>query len=156
MEEKQTMNTIIRFKDRQQMRGILKYTVFRNGIPIETVEDHNLIVNGARDQMARLISGDVANRHITKIAFGTNGTEPTVDDTAITNAFSKNVLGYAYPDMGQVTVNWNLLTSENNGMAILEFGLICGNTTLFSRRIRNNPIFKEPDISMEGQWTIIY
>jgi hypothetical protein len=106
--------------------------------------------------MARLIAGDVSDRNITKISFGTNGTAPTVDDTAIAGAFTKNVAGYEYPNMGQVQINWNLLTTEDNGQAIFEFGLICADDTLFSRRTRVNPIYKEPDISIEGQWTIIF
>ncbi|MDR2409603.1 MAG: hypothetical protein LBE13_16045 [Bacteroidales bacterium] len=123
---------------------------------IEDVKGENLIVNGARNQMARLIAGAFTNRDITKIAFGTSGVAPTVDDTALTNAFIKNVTGFAYPAMGQVTISWNLLTSEDNGQAIMEFGLVCADGTLFSRRVRANPIYKESDISIEGQWTIIF
>jgi hypothetical protein len=156
MEEQQAVNSGVRLADRHDLRGILKYTVFRGGVPIETIEDHNLIVNGARNQMARLIAGDFTNRHITKISFGTSGTAPTVNDTAITNAFTKNVAGHEYPAMGQVRINWNLLTTEDNGQAILEFGLICADNTLFSRRTRENPIYKAQDISIEGQWTIIF
>jgi hypothetical protein len=147
---------IVRFQDSHRLKGILKYTVFRNGVPIEIIADENLIVNGARNQMARLITGNMTDRHITKISFGTSGIEPTVNDTVITNPFTKNVAGYSYPAMGQATINWSLLTSEDNGQAIMEFGLVCADGTLFSRRIRNNPVYKEADISIEGQWTIIY
>jgi hypothetical protein len=55
-------------------------------------------------------------------------------------------------------------TTEANGMAILEFGLMSDDGTLFSRRIRedengtpvNKPINKESDISIIGQWIIIF
>jgi hypothetical protein len=46
--------------------------------------------------------------------------------------------------------------SEANGMAIREFGLLTANGTLFARRIRANPIYKESDISIEGEWIIIF
>jgi hypothetical protein len=158
--ERQGMKGSVRFQDRQEMRGILKYKVYRHQGEarelIEETEDHNLIVNGARNQMARLIAGDFEDRNITKISFGTSGKEPTVDDTTITNAFTKNVAGFTYPAMGQVTISWTLLTSEDNGQAIMEFGLVCEDDTLFSRRVRANPIYKASDISIEGQWTIIF
>jgi hypothetical protein len=79
-----------------------------------------------------------------------------VNDTVITGAFTKNVAGFTYPATGQVTIAWNLLTSEDNGQAIMEFGLVCADNTLFSRRVRANPIYKAADISIEGQWTIIF
>jgi hypothetical protein len=160
MEERQTSESLVRFQDRQAMCGILEYKVYRHqgGVKelIDEFKDENLIVNGARNQMARLIAGNFTNRNITKISFGTNGSAPTVDDTIITNAFTKNVTGFTYPAMGKVTVSWNLLTSEDNGQAIREFGLVCADNTLFSRRVRANPIYKESDISIEGQWTIIF
>jgi hypothetical protein len=106
--------------------------------------------------MARLIAGNFTNKNITKISFGTSGKEPTVDDTTITSAFTKNVAGFTYPAMGQVTISWTLITSEDNGQAIMEFGLVCVDNTLFSRRVRVNPIYKASDISIEGQWTIIF
>jgi len=160
MEERQSIKCPVRFSDRQEIRGILKYKVYRHkGDQKELIEefcDDNLIVNGARNQMARLIAGNVSNRSINRIALGTNGTAPDVADTAITNQFAKAVSAFSYPSMGQVQIDWELLVTENNGMAILEFGLLCADNTLFSRRIRNNPIHKESDISLEGQWTIIF
>jgi hypothetical protein len=55
-----------------------------------------------------------------------------------------------------VQVNWKLLVSEANGKAIREFGLLTEDGTLFARRIRANPIYKESDISIEGEWIIIF
>jgi len=156
MVERKDVSMDMQLSDRQKIKGVLKYKVFNNGIPIEEVEDSNLIVNGARNEMARLISGDFTNRNITKISFGTNGTPPTVADTQITNAFTKNVAGYSYPAMGQVQINWTLLTTEDNGQEICEFGLVCADNTLFSRRTRENPIYKADDISIQGNWTIIF
>jgi hypothetical protein len=144
------------FVEKTPLRGTLRYTIFKNGVPIERIEDSNLIVNGARLQMAHLIAGDVAQRSINRISVGTNGTAPTVSDTAITGAFTKAVDGFTCPANGQVQVNWKLLVSEANDMAIKEFGLLTANGTLFARRIRANPIYKESDISIEGEWIIIF
>jgi hypothetical protein len=144
------------FIEQAALRGRLCYTVFKNGVPIEKNEDNNLIVNGARLQMAHLIAGDVTQRSINRISLGTSGAAPTVGDTQITDAFTKAVSGFEYPANGQVKINWTLLTSEANGKAIREFGLLTTNGALFARRIRENPIYKESDISIEGEWIIIF
>jgi hypothetical protein len=143
---------------KRPLKGILRYTVFKNGVPVEDVEEQNLIVTVGRTQMAHLLAGDLTGKQVTKISFGTNGTAPALSDTQIMNAFTKNLLGLSYPDAGQVKFNWNLTTAEANGKAILEFGLICADATLFSRRIRESgkPINKESDISLEGNWAIIF
>jgi hypothetical protein len=160
-------------------RGIFKMIVRKSGKIIEHYEDKNLIVNNAKLLMAHLIGGDTNGKFITSIAFGTNGTQPTPDDTMITNAFMKPVSNVAYPGyemeevnwgpilglpndlftewLGyQVRFDWELLTSEDNGQAISEFGLLSGNQTLFARKNRNSPIHKAPDISIEGSWIIVF
>jgi hypothetical protein len=154
-------------------------TVRKDGKIIEQYEDHNLIVNNAKLLMAHLIGGDTTGTFITNIAFGTNGTPPTTDDTTITNAFSKPVSKVSYPgflteeiDVGpvfglpyelivewvgyKVQFDWELRTSEDNGQAISEFGLLSGNQTLFNRKTRDNPIPKASDISIEGSWIITF
>jgi hypothetical protein len=143
---------------KKSLRGILRYTVFKNGVPIEDVEEQNLIVTVGRTQMAYLLGGDVSKNHVSKISFGTSGTAPALTDTQITGAFTKALSGTSWPAAGQVKFSWNLATTEANGKAILEFGLICDDSVLFSRRIRESgkPINKEADISLEGDWTIIF
>jgi hypothetical protein len=145
-----------RFVEQTPLKGTLRYTVFRNGVPVEQAEETNLIVNGARIQMVRLIAGDVSQRSVNRISVGTNGAAPTVDDTAITGAFTKAVDGFTYPANGQARINWKLLVSEANGMSIRDFGLLTANGTLFVRRVRANSIYKESDISIEGEWIIIF
>ena len=159
MEEIKIGNGKLIFIERNRpMEGILRYKVFNNGVLLEEVEEKNLIVNGARNQMARLIAGDFQGRNITKIAFGVSGTAPVVGDETLTNPFIKELSGFSFPEMGQVQFDWELTIHEANGKAILEFGLITEDDTLFSRRIRDNgkPIHKESDISIIGQWIIIF
>lgn len=164
----------IKFADNNNaIKGTLRYTIYKKDVPVETVEEKNLIVTGARVQMAHLAAGEHADRHITKIAFGDNPDVPVETDTAITNPVEKNVT-YSFPEPGQsvlfaddefdfesgtaVQFNWELAENEANGKAIREFGLICEDGTLFSRRIRENgkPINKESDISIVGEWLIIF
>jgi hypothetical protein len=151
---------MVELKDTASLRGVFTMKVYKDGGKnrklIETFEDHNLIVNLARVSMAHLIAGDTANRSMQSIAFGTNGTAPTVDDTDITSPFVKNLGGVTYPQVGQARFSWTLSTSEANGKAIMEFGLLTADGKLFCRRTRSTPINKESDISLEGTWTIIF
>ncbi|GHV90818.1 hypothetical protein AGMMS50268_13210 [Spirochaetia bacterium] len=138
------------------MRGCFKLRVYRNGQVIQTIEDHNLIVNGAQHAAALLSAGDGAGKYIAKIAFGINGNIPTPGDTAITGAFIKPLQGHSYPADEQVEFKWKLMGNEANGMKIIEFGLLCEDGTLWARKIREEAIPKEPDISLEGEWIIIH
>jgi hypothetical protein len=138
-----------------EFRGEFHMRVYRRGILIEDYVDHNLIVNGARSVVARLIAGDGVGKNINRIAFGTNSAVPSPDNTAITGAYSKNLIGYSYPVTGQVLFTWDLLTTEANGKSIREFGLLCADNTLFARKTRTKPLEKDSDISVEGQWLII-
>jgi len=151
------------------LSGILRYTVFKKGVAVEKFEDNNLIVDGARYQMARLVAGDFKSRNIDRIAVGTNGDVPVVTDTEITAPFIKAVDGFDFeadavegfegfyiPEDGFVQIRWKLLTSEANGKEIREFGLLTADDTLFARRVRDKPILKESDISIDGQWILIF
>ena len=153
----------IRFIDYPQIRGILRYKVFKNGVLIEDVERKNLIVNGASEVMAKLVAGVFSGRNITKIAFGENDALPDESDTEIQNPFTKNVSAISYPSPGEVQFDWGLTKYEANGKSIYEFGLLTDDGTLFARRIREDedgnpagPINKENDISIVGQWTLIF
>jgi hypothetical protein len=156
MKESNELRFVDDLSGQKPMMGILSYTIFKNGAPIETVRDENLILDGARNLMVRLIVGEFTNRNIIKIGLGVSGLEPEVTDTALVGSFEKDIDGYTFPAMGQVQFNWSLTTSEANGMSIREFGLVAKNGTLFARRIRENgkSIDKQSDISISGQWII--
>jgi hypothetical protein len=143
-------------KESVPMRGAFRLWVYRKGILIEHYEEHNLIVNGARTAMAYLVSGSGTGKNINRIAFGTNGNAPSTSDTTIAAAYSKAVIGFAYPAAGQVEITWNLLVGEANGKAIKEFGLLCTDGTLFARKNREKAIEKDADISLEGKWLLIF
>ena len=142
--------------EKLQIRGFFELKVYRNGTLIESFFGENKIVNGAYIQLGHLMTGDVDGRSITSIAFGTNGTAPTIVDAEITNQFAKSISGYAVSEeiIGLVQIKWDLGITENNGMAIREFGLQTKDETLFARITRETPLHKESDISLEGTWTI--
>jgi hypothetical protein len=147
-------------KESASLRGIFAMSVYKeeggSRKLVETFEERNLIVDAARVSMAHLISGDVEGRSMLSIAFGTDGTAPAAGDEGIANSFVKELDGAACPEVGQARFSWSLSTSEANGMAIMEFGLLTADGNLFCRRTRTTPINKESDISLEGTWTIIF
>ena len=145
----------LRLLDKGGVAGIFRLRIYRSGILVEEWEDRNLIVDDAKGQMARLVAGDAAGRHISKIAFGTNGNSPNPFDDAITNQFARPVSAF-HCESDRVMFDWELPVAEGNGMAIREFGLLTEDGKLFARKTRNNPIQKAPDISLEGQWAILF
>jgi len=145
----------MKFKDVQAMRGDFLLELRRHGVLVEVFEEKNLIVNGARQQLARLVGGSGTNRHITQIGFGSGTAAATPTSSALSAAHIRPVTSVDYPAIGQVRFHWGLSTAEANGLTITEFGLICADGTLFSRRVRA-PIQKDSDLSLSGAWTIIF
>lgn len=132
--------------------------VRRSGIvvPELCVDEPNLIVNVSKAVMAALLGGSVSGKSITQISYGTNLTAPAVTDTAITSPFTKNVDSVTYPATGQVQFNFSLLSTEDNGANIGEFGLMTADGELFARKTRSAALAKASDISFSGSWTITF
>lgn len=145
--------------DTQPLRGDFLLQVWRDTPQgrqlIEQIDERNVIVNGAKSQLARLIGGDPANRHINRIGFGVGLSPASPQDAALTSAYVKVLSATAYPQPGQVRFDWSLSAGEANGKAITEFGLICADGTLFARKARA-PIEKDADLSLTGSWTILF
>lgn len=141
--------------DENVLRGEFVLRVYRKGELVEEYVDKNMIMNVAKDAMARLIGGSGAGKTITKIGFGVSGIAPVPTNTALTGSYVKAVTGVTYPATGQVSFSWTLSTGEANGMAIAELGLICSDNTLFARKVRG-VINKDSDLSLDGTWTIIF
>lgn len=142
--------------DTATLRGAFVCELRRaDGALVERVEEANLIVNGAKDQLARLVGGSVEGRHITHIGFGVGASAASPSNIGLTGAFWKPITSVSYPATGQVAFAWSLSTAEANGLAITEFGLRCADGTLFARKVRN-PIHKSDDLSLTGSWTIIF
>lgn len=136
--------------------GLFTLRVYQRGRLIEEIEEHNLVVDLSKQTQAHLIGGDVANRSITQFAVGTNGAAPVGGNTAITGAFTKALDGVTYPATNQVRFAFSLATTEANGVAILEFGLLTAGGVLFARKVRSVALNKANDISFAGGWTISY
>jgi hypothetical protein len=124
-------------------------------ILIEHYEDNNKVVTLGKDKLRKMLANDGTENYISKIAFGTDSTEPTIADTNLTDRFIKSIISYEYTDTTSIQFNWALVAGEANGMAIYEYGLFTEDTTLFARKVRT-VINKEADIVLEGYWKITF
>lgn len=134
--------------------GDFRLEVYRRGLLIEVFEEKNLIVANSKLIHARLLGGDVANRSVTQIGFGTNPAAPTSGNTALTDAYLKGIDTVSYPLDNQVRFAFSLGTAEANGKAISEFGLLTAGSMLYARKVRAAPLNKESDLTFAGTWTI--
>lgn len=135
-------------------RGFLDYVVWRRGQIIECVREENLVVDTSKLMLSRLLGGDVTNRSVTQIGVGTNGTAPVGGNTALTSQFAKAIDGHSYPTSSSINFAFSLGAGDANGMAILEFGLLAADGTLFSRKTRASALNKASDITVSGTWLI--
>lgn len=149
------MSGVMNLADAQPLRGAFALQAWRAGVLVQCVAEPNMIVNGAKDQLARLVGGAGANRQITHIGFGTGTAAASPNDVGLMGAFWKPVTSVSYPATGQVALAWTLSTAEANGLSITEFGLRCADGTLFARKVRA-PIIKADDLSLTGVWTILF
>lgn len=142
------------FNDKFSIRGVFTLNQYdENGVLIDTYQDRNLVVTGGREATTLLIGGSGTNKEIDRIAFGTNGADPTVVDTAITDEFAKAVNAITFPSTESVQFDFSLELAENNGVTVREYGLLCADNTLFARKTRA-PIIKDNTVRLEGTWTL--
>lgn len=143
--------------DAVKMTGTLEIGVIRksDGLLIDHWRDENLIVDGAREMLARLIAGDGSGDNVTHIGFGASSEPASPNDTGLISAHWRPLSGHSYPSPGKVQFDFVLSTTEANGLTIREFGLRTASGELFSRKVRGG-IEKNSDISLEGTWTITF
>ena len=137
-------------------RGHFRMWAWRHGILVAEDDDPNVIVDLAKEQMARLIGGDVTNRSVTQIGIGTGTGAALPSNTSLTNSFVRAVTGVTYPNTNQVRFSWTIDANEGNGRAVTEFGLFTAGSILFARRVRSGAIQKESDLTLTGTWTITF
>lgn len=88
---------------------------------------------------------------IDRVAFGTNGDPGPVE--ALENQFDKPVVS-VQEEGGVITVAWNLLATEANGMDIREFGLLTDQGDLYIRSVRTQALEKDETLALDGTWTV--
>jgi len=134
------------------MNGRLHLTVRKNGKVIERWEDHNLIVDGARQLMAKMAAG-IVSTSITDLGVGSGNAPETVDDTALKNGVLIPIKTRTVNDK-QARFDFFIGTDQANGINIREFGLFTANGTMFAHRVRDRSLEKADDLTIEGYWEI--
>lgn len=117
---------------------------------IGTVQEKNLVVNLGKENITKLLGG--AGFPITKVSVGEGTNLPTVGDTALTNAFTKNIDSVAYPAFDKVRFAFSFDSTEANGLTITELAMVDSDDKIFSRKTRA-AIVKTSAILITGFWT---
>jgi hypothetical protein len=136
--------------------GVLHLMVRQGGLLIEDSRDHNIVVNNSKPTLASLIGGSVANNSVTQMGFGIGTGAASATNSSLTSAYRKAFDSVSYPAVGQVQFSFSLASTEDNGAAISEFGLLTAGNVLFARKVRSAPLNKASDISLSGTWTITF
>ena len=165
----------VAFKDfNTSLAGLLNIRIKdKNGDVVSKFSDHNMIMTASKGVLAQLIGGDGGSSAVTQIVVGNNNTLASPDNTSIGGipatslsagmnvlnsqnvAFLKTLDTHSYPSEGRVMFSWSLDYGEANGLEIYEYGLVCEDLTLFSRKTRGI-ITKSAGMAMDGDWTIIF
>jgi hypothetical protein len=125
------------FDTAQKPEGRFILRVYRKGRLIEVVDEPNLIVTGASQNIAQLVGGQFTGNNVTQIGFGTNGTAPVVGNTGLTAPYYKALDSITFPASGEASFNFSLSSTQDNGVAIFEFGLFTAAGGLFARKVRS-------------------
>jgi len=156
------------------LQGELKVKYFdRSGRVVHQIEGPNMIMTVAKVTLSKLIGGDTSGKSVTKLALGNDATVPAPDNASIggivstaltsgvntkagiTCAYLKTLTGHTYPSAGRIAFQWALDYGEANGLEIKEYGLVCEDLTMFSRKTRG-VVTKSSGLSATGIWTIIF
>lgn len=143
----------IELNDIQPVKGTLEMTIHRRGQPDEHVVEHNIVVDGGRNRLARLISG-TSIKGVTQIGFGTGDTIPKLSDTSLTNQFCVNVVRIEV-EGNDAIFKWSLNERQPaEGMDIREFGLFTSDGVMVTRLVRAKVIGKDSDMTIDGTYTL--
>lgn len=153
MEQLQTKS----FSDEKiKVSGLFSLKVFDSAGNLVAVQvEKNLVVRGGLNAVGSLLAGDTSgDKLVAQIGFGSNSTPANIEDTALTDSFTKDILSTSNPVPNALQYDFTLELTENNGATIREFGLFTAEGTLFARKIRAADIVKTSDVRLEGSWTI--
>ena len=134
--------------------GSIEYTVYCKGVPIEHVEEHNLVVMQGRHRLAELCAGD-SNMCIKRIGVGI-GTNPAAqEDSFLQDQYTCPLVGHTVSGADAIFA-WKLTENEANGMNITEFGLFDGSSTpvMITHQVRGKVLAKDVDITIQGTYTL--
>ena len=115
----------------------------------EKLVKSNLIVNGAYTQLTYLLAGTLTNRHVSQVAFGTDGTAAAVTNTGVTGPVVWLATTATYPTVYSVNFHATWGAAVQNVTELKEAGLFSADTTLVARTV-----FQGMRKSTGWQWDI--
>ena len=134
--------------------GSLHYVAKKSGKVIETFDDHNLVVDAARELIASIMTGQTETS-ITKIGVGTGITTESVKDISLKDCV---YIPLTTRSTTGKTARFDFIIGKDqaNGLNIHEFGLFAENGTMFSHRVRDKDkdLVKADDLELSGYWEI--
>lgn len=156
------------------------YVQNEKGEVLQEFHDHNLVMDRALAQIAQGIMTGSMN-FPTKVSFGSNAAEPTVDDNEVETPWTQpmpiipedwsgkgnaegvmpddgidadaRLRGISATDPATVEYFITMGTGENNGATLNEMALLFEDETIFSRRVIPR-IRKEVGVIIKGIWSI--
>lgn len=143
---------MINLHEKQSVRGTIKYTVYKNGVPIEHCEDHNLVVDTGRHRLAQLSAGD-STKGVAKFGVGTGTDTEQSSDTYLKNQYTNNIVGHTV-DGADAIFEWCLDETEYNGYSVSEFGLFDSDGVMLTHQVRGASIGKLNDTRIKGSYTL--
>jgi hypothetical protein len=140
------------------LRGDLKIFVRElDGTLVEEREVQNLIVNGGKTLVAKLLGGDASYKnieHITKIAFGTSSTAAAAANTALGAEQYEKAVAVSYPAYNKVMFTTTMEGNEGGSFTYQELGLKSDATEILFSRVIITPITKSTLYKITVEWTI--
>lgn len=122
-------------------------------------EKKNLIVNGGKTIMAKLLGGDASYKnleHITKIAFGSSNTAVSATQTALVAQQFEKAASVSYPVFNQVKFSTTMEDGEGGSYTYQELGLKSSATGILFSRLVISPITKSALYKIQVDWTISF
>lgn len=150
--------------------GIVRLSLRVEGRLVWTLEEKNLFVNAGLPALAALLGGDGSNQFASVIGFGSNGTAPSLTDTALTAPYYFKALdSHSEDGQGSVIFNWSLEGSSDTGavgITIQELGLLANPTavalpgttspTVLLARKTISAISFTSGMNLSGSWTLTF
>lgn len=150
---------MVTLEDKPSCRGDIHLKVYRRGKLVETIDNHNLVVNTGRIRLAEFLTGQSVPG-VKYIGLGSGGDDEQETDTRLTDQI---LLELTKRSVRGRDARFDFVIDENtaNDMIIREFGLFTSDGVMFSHRVRRNSktgkamvIEKSDDISITGYWII--
>lgn len=137
--------------EKLKLKGVLELRFFLNGILQSIKKENNLIVDSGFYNLFLSLSG-TTGYSIDRIQCGDNGATPVPGNTVITHPVDLTILT-STSTINSLTLTFQLGSGDANGLTISEFGIICADDSLFSRKSWT-PFLKSSALTVEGTWVI--